>query len=264
MQVVIPMSGLGSRFVQAGYSDIKPLIRVMNKPIIEWVCGMFNNNDKFIFICRDEHLENTPLKNELQRICPFGKIVSISGHKKGPVHAVNIAEEFILDDMPTIVNYCDFFMDWNYADFINYTLGDIQGAIPCYTGFHPHLLHKENLYAVCKINDQGYLTEIREKYRFVDDPTKNFHSAGTYYFKNGKLMKKLFREMEFREDLELNGELYVSMVYHIMLEKNMKIGVYKEISHFCQWGTPGDLNEFNQWAKLFNKINNGSVFAKNI
>ena len=84
------MSGLGSRFSSAGYSDIKPLIKVMNKPIIEWVCSLFPQADRFLFICRDEHLQRTNLKFELNRICPNGKIVSIPGHKRGPVHAVNL------------------------------------------------------------------------------------------------------------------------------------------------------------------------------
>ena len=34
IQLVIPMSGMGQRFVDAGYKDPKPLIQVDNKPII--------------------------------------------------------------------------------------------------------------------------------------------------------------------------------------------------------------------------------------
>ena len=55
MQIVIPMSGLGSRFADAGYSEIKPLIKVNGKPIIEWVCEMFPGSHDFVFICRNEN-----------------------------------------------------------------------------------------------------------------------------------------------------------------------------------------------------------------
>ena len=68
MQIIIPMSGLGKRFQNAGYTDIKPLIRVQGKPIIEWVVSMFPGKHDFIFICREEHLANTPLEQELKRI----------------------------------------------------------------------------------------------------------------------------------------------------------------------------------------------------
>ena len=37
MNILIPMSGTGSRFVNKGYQDIKPLINVFNKPIIKYI-----------------------------------------------------------------------------------------------------------------------------------------------------------------------------------------------------------------------------------
>ena len=88
MKVIIPMSGLGSRFIAAGYDDPKPLIKVHGKPIIEWVVQMFSPEDQFIFICRDEHIENTNLAAELKRIKPNAEIISIKNHKRGPVYAV--------------------------------------------------------------------------------------------------------------------------------------------------------------------------------
>ena len=37
VQIIIPMSGLGIRFKNAGYNEPKPLIMVDGKPIIEHV-----------------------------------------------------------------------------------------------------------------------------------------------------------------------------------------------------------------------------------
>lgn len=37
MQIIIPMTGYGSRFVAAGYKELKPFIQVMGHPIIEWI-----------------------------------------------------------------------------------------------------------------------------------------------------------------------------------------------------------------------------------
>ena len=64
-------------------------------------------------------------------------------------------------------------------------------------------------------------------------------------------------EMEQRQDLELNNELYVSLAYKIMIEKGMKIRVYDKIPHFCQWGTPEDLQDFIKWSDIFNKYHYG-------
>jgi NDP-sugar pyrophosphorylase family protein len=128
---------------------------------------------------------------------------------------------------------------------------EVQGSIPCYTGFHPHLLNKENKYAVCKLGVDGFLQEIKEKHRYNENPEDNYHSAGTYYFSSGSLVKEVFRELEKRTDLQLNGEWYVSLVYILMLEREMKISVYDRIRHFCQWGTPEDMEEYMAWANIF-------------
>jgi NDP-sugar pyrophosphorylase family protein len=250
------MSGLGKRFADAGYKDIKPLIKVHGKPIIEWVVNLFPGETDFIFICRNEHLETTELRSELNRIMPSGKIIGIEGHKFGPVYAVSKAFDEIEDEEEVIVNYCDFYQDWDYSDFRS-RMKDSRycGAIPCYTGFHPHLLHEKNLYASCKVNQAMELQEIREKYSFESDKTKAYHSGGTYYFSKGEYVKKYFSKM-MEEDISLNGEYYVSLVYNLMLRDELKVLVYDKVPHFCQWGTPEDLEEYLTWNTIIHHYHN--------
>ena len=59
MQIVIPMSGFGERFRAAGYDIPKPLIRIDNKPIIEYIVEMYPGENDFIFICNKDHLNET-------------------------------------------------------------------------------------------------------------------------------------------------------------------------------------------------------------
>ena len=89
MQIIIPMSGFGERFRRAGYSIPKPLIEVDGKPIIQHVIEMFPGEEKFIFICNENHLKESKYKMEniLSNICPTGKIIAIPEHKLGPVYA---------------------------------------------------------------------------------------------------------------------------------------------------------------------------------
>ncbi|MFL5731066.1 MAG: glycosyltransferase family 2 protein [Cytophagaceae bacterium] len=253
MQIVIPMSGLGARFSSAGYKDIKPLIKVHGKPIIEWVVDLFPGEHNFIFICREEHLKQTPLRKELERIKPESKIIPIEGHKKGPVYAVSKVFNLIDDESPVITNYCDFFMKWDYNHFkaiVGQT--NCEGAIPCYTGFHPHLLHEKNLYAGCRTDEVNNLIEIKEKYSFTGDKTQGQHSTGTYYFKSGKILKNYFEEL-MSKDINLQGEYYISLVYNLLVRDHLKVITYTDIPHFCQWGTPEDLQEYSYWAKIFKK-----------
>ena len=65
MHIIIPMSGKGSRFIEAGFTTPKPLVQIDQKPIIEHVCDLFPGEDKFTFICNTNHLANTNLKKVL-------------------------------------------------------------------------------------------------------------------------------------------------------------------------------------------------------
>lgn len=250
MQIIIPMSGIGQRFLDAGYLSPKPLIKVDGKPMIEHVVRMFPGEKNFIFVCNEEHLKTTNLRSILKRIAPEGKIFSIPVHKKGPVFAVRAIEDMIFDDGEVIVNYCDFSKMWDYCDFLKRVrCRKADGAITAYRGFHPHMLSSPN-YAFIKENAM-WLIEIREKQPFTENKIEEYASDGTYYFKCGKYVKKYFKRL-MEKNIHTNGEYYVSMVYNLMKQDGLKIAIY-EIERMLQWGTPEDLREYQQYSDYFKK-----------
>jgi len=245
------MSGTGQRFLDAGYTDIKPLIKVDGKPIIEHLLNLFPDEEHVVFVCRQEHLEETALCDTLMTLKPKAKIVSVKGSKLGPVYAVLQAVDVIDDKEPAIVSYCDFFMDWEYGEFKKEVEENkCDAALPTYTGFHPHLLPEKNLYAGIRIDDRGYMTEIQEKHSFTSDKTKSHHSPGVHYFRKGSDIKKFFQK-QIDDNVNLNGEYYVSMIYSVLKDAGLDIFVYDNIPHFCQWGTPEDLEIYEAWSRLF-------------
>lgn len=247
------MSGTGNRFIQAGYSTPKPLIVIDGKPIIEHVCDLFPGEEKFSFICNSKHLAVTNMRETLQRIKPNAEIIEIQEHKKGPVYAVSLAENIIKDDEEVIINYCDFGTYWDYHDFLNHTRNrNADGAIPSYKGFHPHMLGNTN-YAFMRDKNQ-FMIEIKEKSPFTDNRMNEFASNGTYYFKNGKLVKKYFKELMER-DINLNGEFYVSLVYNLLKRDGLIVSIY-EIQHMLQWGTPLDVEKYKYWTNCFRNLCN--------
>lgn len=248
MHIIIPMSGIGNRFIEAGYSEPKPLIVIDGKPIIEHVCDLFPGETKFTFICNSKHLAETNIRNILLGIKPNANIIEIPNHKKGPVYAVSLVENLIEDDEEVIVNYCDFGTYWDYSDFLKHTRErDADGALPSYKRFHPHMLGKTN-YAFMR-DDKQWMLEIKEKDPFTNNRMNEYASNGTYYFKKGKFVKKYFKEL-MQKDINLNGEYYVSLIYNLMVEDGLKVSIY-DIQHMLQWGTPQDVEEYNSWSKYF-------------
>lgn len=283
MNIIIPMTGYGSRFVAAGYQELKPFISVMGKPIIEWIVkGMYPEDVHFVFVCRGEHLKKDPsMRTRLLALAPDADIVVIEEWvKKGPVYDVlrayralcavqeggeaaglsngvrveKSAEKNFDKEDGCIINYCDFYMRWDFNAFAKEAKErDCDGAVPCYTGFHPNLLPQKNFYASCLTDENDDLVEIREKYSFEKDKTKAKHSPGVYYFKNGATMEKYCQMLTDHEECAINGEYYASLPYNFMVRDGLKVWIPTNVSYFCQWGTPEDMQEFVYWTDLIRK-----------
>lgn len=305
MNIFIPMTGYGSRFVVAGYKELKPFIPVMRKPVMEWIVkGMYPRDVQFIFVCRGEHVQKDPsIKEKLLALAPGAIIVTIEEWvKKGPVYDVlraykalcaadekrkalgcageaqteedrlaaddsdgvrieenAFAENFHKED-GCIINYCDFYMTWDYQKFAEEAKArDCAGAVPCYTGFHPNLLPQKNFYASCLTDDEDNLIEIKEKYSFEKDKTKAKHSPGVYYFKDGAVMEKYCQILIEHEECAINGEYYASLPYNFMVKDGLKVWVPTDVPYFCQWGTPEDMREFVYWTNLILRKDKGAT-----
>jgi len=245
------MSGVGQRFIDAGFKDPKPLIEIDGKPIIQHVVELFPGESKFTFICNQTHLDSTNMRSILEKIAPHANIVSIENHKKGPVFAVSKIFNLIEDNEEVIFNYCDFGTHWNYEDFLKHTRDrGADGAIPAYKRFHPHMLGSTN-YAFMR-DEKQWMLEIKEKEPFTDNRMNEYASNGTYYFKNGRSVKKYF-PLLMERDINLNGEYYVSLIYNLLVKDQLKVSIY-DIEHMLQWGTPQDVEEYNTWSQYFTQV----------
>jgi len=252
MQVIIPMSGVGKRFLDFGYEDPKPLIQVDGHPMIKHVIGLFPTEENFMFICNEKHLKETRMNSILKELVPNSTIFSVPEKtKRGPVEVVSSIEHSIKDDEESIVSYCDYGTKWDYQKFKKYVKNNnLDGCIVCYKGFHPHMLGADH-YAYVK-NDGLNALEIREKSPFTENKMDEYASNGTYYFSSGKILKKYFKEL-IDSEKTVNNEFYVSMVYNLMIRDGLKVGIF-EIENMLQWGTPFDLEIYKSWSNYFKNI----------
>lgn len=247
------MTGYSSRFKAAGYSRLKSFLEIHGKSMIEWVVRMFpGDEDKITFICRQKHLESLEyMKSELIRVAPDATIFSIAHwEKKGPVSDVMRMADNIDDTVPVIICYCDYYMHWDYHGFKEMAQQrDCDGAVPCYSGFHPHLIPQKNLYASCKVDSDENLIEIKEKFSWEEDKRKTRHSPGMYYFKSGAIMKRYCQQMIDADDA-IKGEYYASLPYNYLVQDGLKVWCPVNVEHFCQWGAPEDLEEYLFWMNI--------------
>jgi bifunctional N-acetylglucosamine-1-phosphate-uridyltransferase/glucosamine-1-phosphate-acetyltransferase GlmU-like protein len=253
VQIVIPMSGEGQRFKDAGYSVHKPLIEIDGKTMIQHVIELFNSikDVTYLFICNNTHTSTIEVLNSLiSKLKITAQVEVISPHKLGPVYAVSQVFDKLRED-EVIVTYCDFGSVWSFAKFLqDARQNKLDGSIACYRGFHPHMLGKDH-YAYCKTLNRS-LIEIQEKKPFTNDKMKEWASNGIYYFRSSQIVKDYF-QLYLNTNTPTNGEFYVSMVYNFMVKNGLRVNVFP-IQRMLQWGTPYDLENYTKWSSYFKDI----------
>jgi len=234
MNIIIPMSGQGSRFKNAGYTFPKPLIEVRGKPMIQVVVDNLNcdpNYCKFIYIVQESHYNDYNLKYLLNLMTPGCEIVRTSSMTEGSTCSVLLAREFIDNDTPLLMANSDQFLEWNNHEFIYGMISSgVDGGISTFNAIHPK-------WSFAKIDNDGFVTEVAEK-----KPISDIATTGIYYWKKGSDFVKYADQM-ISKNIRTNGEFYICPVFNEAIADGKKI----RVSH-CKkmWGVgvPEDLETF--------------------
>jgi len=198
-QVVIPMAGHSARFFEAGYTVPKPLIQFGGDTMIGHIVAQFSNFSDILLIVSEEQILNP--KYDFSRVInSLGanvKMKIIPAHRKGPSYSIKLAESAIALEKKIIVHYTDFFAYFDIQKFVS-ELNVFDGTWATLTGFHPHKLRNTKFAHVQK-DDRGFVSDIKEKETFTNEPEKDEASAGIYGFSSGKLMMDLVTKQIIQE-----------------------------------------------------------------
>jgi HAD superfamily hydrolase (TIGR01509 family) len=231
MNVLIPMAGNGSRFLQAGYTFPKPLIEVHSKPMIQVVVENLNVEANYIFVVQKAHREKYNLDSMLNLVSNNCKIVEVDGVTEGAACTVLLAKEFIDNDEPLVIANSDQFIEWNSLDFF-YKMNEqnLDAGIVSFRATHPK-------WSYAKIDEDGYVVEVAEK-----NPISDIATVGVYYWKHGSDFVK-YAENMIQKNIRVNNEFYVCPVFNEAILDNKKIKTF-DISGMWGLGTPEDLEYF--------------------
>lgn len=265
IHLLIPMSGQGTRYQKAGYTDPKPLISVNGTPMVERLLEKIPLDWKCTFVLAENH-RDTKLEPLLKKLRPLAQILYVPKHNQGPSFPLQHSIPYLPADETILVSYCDYGLSWDpwhFQEFISYT--DCDACLISYKGFHAHYLSPVP-YAYSKLENE-LVVKVKEKGSFTDNRENEFASCGAYFFKNKDILKAAL-EYQIKNDIKVNGEFYTSLTVEALLQMNPKAHVRVfEIPYFYQWGTPEDLKDFEYWEKTFiqkNKFENSSISTEQV
>lgn len=233
LNIVVPMAGKGSRFVNAGYTVPKPLIDVDGEPMI---CVVTKNiaptmRHRFIYICQKEHLQKYDLEKLLRAIEPDCIIIPITHVTEGAACTVLLAQEYIDNDSLLMIANSDQYIDSAIDQYIAAGIGS-DGCIMTMRANDPK-------WSYIRYDVNGAVTEVREKEVISDEAT-----VGIYNFAHGNDFVRAAHVM-IRKNIRVNQEFYVAPVYNELIAEGKKIVYYnvgKERQGMYGLGTPEDLD----------------------
>jgi HAD superfamily hydrolase (TIGR01509 family) len=236
MNIIIPMAGHGSRFLQAGYTFPKPLIEVHGKPMIQVVIDNLKVDAHFIFIVQKEHREKYNLDSMLSLLAPGCDIVDVDKVTEGAACTVLLGKEFINNDNPLVIANSDQFVEWSSLDFF-YKMNEqnLDGGIVSFKSTHPK-------WSYSKTDNNGFVLEVAEKKTISDIAT-----VGIYYWKKGSDFVK-YAEQMIDKNIRVNKEFYVCPVYNEAILDGLKFKTF-DVPKMWGLGTPEDLDYYLEMNK---------------
>ena len=228
VNVLVPMAGAGSRFVKQGIKSPKQLLTVRGRHVLdislESMLGWQNDYGNLIFIVRDEQVYNFHIDKVLRQ--KYGdkiKIITTDGLTEGSVCSCLLAEEYINNKDPLIINTLDieFRPKFNVHEMTDISA---DGLI---------LTFKSNSsnYSYASLDGVGNVIKTAEKK--VISPNA---CVGIYGFKRGDQFVMYAKDM-IERDIRQNNEFYISPLYNLLIEDGLKV-VTKPVLKMHIFGTP--------------------------
>ena len=239
MQIIVPAAGNGIRFAEKGYTNPKPIIDVLGKPLIRWSTdGITNNEDnKYYFLLQKDHIRKFELKSKLSDWYNNFEIIPVDGITEGQASTCLLAKDLINQDDELAIINCDnlFMIDLNAAKAKLEISKDSRGIVFYIAGNNPG-------WSYVSTDQSGLATEVAEKVVISNKAT-----VGCYYFLKGKFFVDAAESM-IKQNIRYNNEFYVSPCYNIFIKDNKKVHTWPCDFHYSL-GTPELVEKF---IKLFN------------
>lgn len=239
MNIVIPMGGLGQRFIDYGFTINKYLlpidasgIRMIDKAIT--TLGF--PDAQFIYIIRED-------------ITLPGKIIKIDYVTEGPACTVALAKEFIDNDQPLIVSNSDQVLDYDYKKFLE-VCKKYDGCVMTYQPDYQLTLGASDKHSFIKMNGDRAI-QVEEKIVISDKAL-----VGVHYYRSGKLFLEAYNYIRQNNIRAPNGEFYISNTFAAMVKMGYHVGIYNlsETEHFYPVGEPVDFFKYYPPIEKLDKL----------
>jgi NDP-sugar pyrophosphorylase family protein len=252
MNVLIPLAGAGSRFINEGYKTPKPMIMIDNLPMVIKAAQNLPRGEKYLYLCRKSHLDKYDLQDTIHDFYPNARIISVNKLTEGQASTCLLAKNFINNNEELLIGACDNGMLFDPNKF-----NSIKQDCDCIIFTFRHCVtvkHKPEQYGwVVTDSDDSTVLKVSVKQPLSKNPELDHAIVGAFWFRKGSFFVEAAEDM-INENRRINNEFYVDECINNIVQKKLRVKVF-EIEKYICWGTPDDLRTYNYWKSFFTKKN---------
>ena len=231
------MAGKGQRFTDAGYKISKPLLPVSGKPMILQAARCMPPADKWVFVVRQDHLEEKEVIETLKSIAKDVTIL-VDPNPLGQLNSCLVAKEFYDNDQPVFVGACDFGMIYN-LDGYKKVLAQADIVSWSFTQ-QENLVRNPQAWGWLRQDKDGWINGVSVKVSISNDPFNDHAITGSFTFASGKEFIKIAEEL-IRRNIKVKNEFYIDSMLGLAIELDCKVKSFPV--KYIGWGTPADYEE---------------------
>ena len=252
--LVIPMAGLGQRFVNEGYSVPKPLIPVSGKPMVVQATHDLPAALHHVFVLRGDMPGYQEITDQLRHTYPTAIVETIPRVTEGQACTASIGLDTLERENasaqgPITFGACDNGALYD-ADALQGLLDDPDVDIIVW-GVRGHANAVRHPHMFGWIQDEnGRIQSISVKTP-LGSPATDPIVLGTFTFRHAKHFRQVIDHL-IKRDGRINGEFYLDSAINDAIELGLRCHLF-EVDSFLSWGTPNDLRTYEYWQSCFDK-----------
>lgn len=253
MNILIPMAGRGSRFLEAGYKISKPAIPTYDKntggllPMV--VCATLDLQDveeggaNVIYVDRDFHKKNGT-EDAIRQCFPEARFITVTHLTEGQACTCLTAKPFINNDEELLIAGCDNGMEMDTVKFGQ--LRQETDVLVFTFRNNKTVLNNPDAWGYMKVDEHENIIGTSIKKAISENPMNDHAVVAAFWFGKGSIFVEAAEKM-IREDDRVNNEFYVDQTVKHVLGLGYKAKVF-EINRYIGWGTP---EEYELYQKTF-------------
>ena len=260
--VILPMAGLGRRFVDAGYATPKPMIPVSGRPMVVQAIETLPPAVHYAFVLRADMPGAAATASELERLYPGAVVETIPRITEGQACTALFgldALERALDGSgggdtgapgPVTFGACDHGALYDGAAWRRLAEDpEVDVIVWCARG-HANALRRPEMFGWIQADDEGGIERVSVK-RPLGSPASDPIVSGTFTFRHASDFRRCVERLLEHGD-RVGGEFYLDSCVNHALALGLRCRLFEPDS-YLSWGTPDDLGTFEYWQSCFHK-----------